>query len=61
MEAFSHYDLIDSNGNKVAEGHKASFCLEDSQCDRGVYPKYNCVHNGEQGKSYGVCLFGVLH
>ncbi|XP_052772902.1 lysyl oxidase homolog 3-like isoform X2 [Mya arenaria] len=53
MEAFSHYDIIDSHGNQIAEGHKASFCLEDSACERGVNPKYNCNGFGHQGISVG--------
>lgn len=40
MEVFATFDIIDSNGNKVAEGHKASFCLEDNQCMPGVQPRW---------------------
>uniref|UniRef100_W5LQJ5 Lysyl oxidase homolog n=2 Tax=Astyanax mexicanus TaxID=7994 RepID=W5LQJ5_ASTMX len=44
MEAFSSYDLLDaSTGRKVAEGHKASFCLEDTSCDPGVRRRYACT------------------
>lgn len=53
MESFSHYDVIDKHGNRVAEGHKASFCLEDSECNRGTFPKYNCQNWGQQGISVG--------
>uniref|UniRef100_A0A3Q3LCX0 Lysyl oxidase homolog n=3 Tax=Mastacembelus armatus TaxID=205130 RepID=A0A3Q3LCX0_9TELE len=44
MEAFSNYDLLDvSTGQKVAEGHKASFCLEDTSCDPGIRRRYACT------------------
>ena len=50
MEVFAQYDLLDKHGNKVAEGHKASFCLEDVQCMSGVEKKYLCKGFGDQGK-----------
>ncbi|XP_069140618.1 uncharacterized protein [Argopecten irradians] len=53
MEIFAHYDITDHNGNLMAEGLKASFCLEDSECGRGVQPKYRCQNYGQQGISVG--------
>ncbi|XP_062843893.1 lysyl oxidase-like 5b [Trichomycterus rosablanca] len=53
MDAFSLYDLLDVNtGRKVAEGHKASFCLEDTGCDRGFQRRYACTAH-TQGLSPG--------
>ncbi|XP_050305019.1 lysyl oxidase homolog 3A-like [Anthonomus grandis grandis] len=49
MEVFATFDIFDSKGKKVAEGHKASFCLEDNQCLPGVEPKYACANYGDQG------------
>uniref|UniRef100_A0A8C4XCY8 Lysyl oxidase homolog n=1 Tax=Erpetoichthys calabaricus TaxID=27687 RepID=A0A8C4XCY8_ERPCA len=44
MDAFSSYDLLEvSTGRKVAEGHKASFCLEDTTCDPGFRRRYACT------------------
>lgn len=44
MDAFSSYDLLDTvTGLKVAEGHKASFCLEDTGCDPGFRRRYACT------------------
>ncbi|XP_018945107.2 lysyl oxidase-like 5a [Cyprinus carpio] len=44
VDAFSNYDLLDATtGRKVAEGHKASFCLEDTSCDPGLRRRYACT------------------
>ncbi|XP_055551210.1 lysyl oxidase homolog 2B, partial [Wyeomyia smithii] len=51
MEVFATFDIYDSKGAKVAEGHKASFCLEDNQCLPGTEPKYACANYGDQGIS----------
>ncbi|XP_068197017.1 protein-lysine 6-oxidase-like [Antennarius striatus] len=53
MDAFSNYDLLDViTGQKVAEGHKASFCLEDTGCDPGFRRRYACTSH-TQGLSPG--------
>ncbi|XP_060693626.1 protein-lysine 6-oxidase-like [Hemiscyllium ocellatum] len=53
MDEFSHYDLLDATTHrKVAEGHKASFCLEDTSCDYGYYRRYACTAHS-QGLSPG--------
>ncbi|KYO41178.1 lysyl oxidase-like 5b precursor [Alligator mississippiensis] len=44
MDAFSNYDLLDAvSQRRVAEGHKASFCLEDTTCDAGFRRRYACT------------------
>ncbi|XP_062869973.1 protein-lysine 6-oxidase isoform X2 [Trichomycterus rosablanca] len=53
MDEFSHYDLLDaSTHSHVAEGHKASFCLEDTSCDYGYYRRFACTSH-TQGLSPG--------
>ncbi|POI32750.1 hypothetical protein CIB84_003497, partial [Bambusicola thoracicus] len=53
MDEFSHYDLLDASSHRrVAEGHKASFCLEDTSCDYGYYRRYACTAH-TQGLSPG--------
>ncbi|CAJ1060566.1 lysyl oxidase-like 5a [Xyrichtys novacula] len=50
MEAFSNYDLLDvSTEQKVAEGHKASFCLEDTSCDPGTRRRFACTAHTQVG------------
>ncbi|CAG9760152.1 unnamed protein product [Ceutorhynchus assimilis] len=51
MEVFATFDVFNLSGKKVAEGHKASFCLEDNQCLPGIEPKYACANYGDQGIS----------
>ncbi|XP_044167376.1 lysyl oxidase homolog 3A-like [Acropora millepora] len=54
METFSSYDLIKKDsGEKMAKGHKASFCLEDTNCYEGFDKKFNCSMDGGQGISPG--------
>ncbi|KAJ3606075.1 hypothetical protein NHX12_028118 [Muraenolepis orangiensis] len=53
MDEFSHYELLDSSSQQsVAEGHKASFCLEDTSCDYGYYRRFACTAH-TQGLSPG--------
>lgn len=41
------------NWGKAADGHKASFCLEDTDCDPGFEKKWDCTRGGDQGLSPG--------
>ncbi|CAG09675.1 unnamed protein product, partial [Tetraodon nigroviridis] len=53
MDEFSLYELLHADTQKqVAEGHKASFCLEDTSCDSGYYRRFACTSH-TQGLSPG--------
>ncbi|XP_062235540.1 protein-lysine 6-oxidase-like isoform X1 [Platichthys flesus] len=53
MDEFSLYELLDAGTQtQVAEGHKASFCLEDTSCDPGYYRRFACTSH-TQGLSPG--------
>ncbi|XP_075324950.1 protein-lysine 6-oxidase [Odontesthes bonariensis] len=53
MDEFSLYELLDARTHRqVAEGHKASFCLEDTSCDPGYYRRFACTSH-TQGLSPG--------
>ncbi|KAM8704686.1 hypothetical protein ACLKA7_009188 [Drosophila subpalustris] len=52
MNVFATFDVYNQRYQKVAQGHKASFCLEDSQCNPGVTKKYTCG-NTTQGIQSG--------
>ena len=47
------------DGRKIAKGHKASFCLEDTKCDPGFERVWNCTDKGDQGVSPG--CYDVYH
>ncbi|XP_074526788.1 protein-lysine 6-oxidase [Halichoeres trimaculatus] len=53
MDEFSFYELLDASSHRqVAEGHKASFCLEDTSCDSGYHRRFACTSH-TQGLSPG--------
>lgn len=58
MDEFSHYNLLDANTyHMVAEGHKASFCLEDTSCDYGYYRRFACTAHTQVSPLTDNCLY----
>lgn len=53
LKVFAHYEVVDHLGQRLIEGHKASFCLEDNDCDHRVDPVYDCENYGDQGITAG--------
>ena len=53
FQIFAHYELLDHYGKRVSEGQKASFCLEDNDCNDGVSAVYDCENYGDQGITPG--------
>lgn len=54
MEAFANFDVYDMQYRRMAQGHKASFCLMDSGCISGITPRFSCgnVTQGIPKKHY---------
>jgi hypothetical protein len=51
FEQFAEYNLLTTNGNVVAAGHKVGFCLEDAHSwasNANPQVKYNCYYQGIQ-------------
>lgn len=52
MEVFATFDVMSLEGKVIAEGHKASFCLEDNECSvHSTGPSFACANYGDQGVS----------
>lgn len=49
MNVFATFDVYNLRYKKVAQGHKASFCLMDSECRPGIQRRYYCG-NTTQGE-----------
>lgn len=59
MDEFSLYELLDAQTQaQVAEGHKASFCLEDTSCDPGYYRRFACTSHTQVHLALHCLLLG---
>ena len=50
---------MDHYGVRVSEGQKASFCLEDNDCDAEVSAVYDCENYGDQGITPGCKVIAI--
>ena len=59
LQIFAHYEIMDHYGVRVSEGQKASFCLEDNDCDAEVSAVYDCENYGDQGITPGCKVIAI--
>uniref|UniRef100_H2YM28 Lysyl oxidase homolog n=1 Tax=Ciona savignyi TaxID=51511 RepID=H2YM28_CIOSA len=55
MAEFAHFDILTNDTfERAAQGHKASFCLEDSACQESVTKTYRCTTEPSRSSPQGI-------